>query len=71
MEIKVRFNLGQLVFLKTDNEQLPRIVTEIKLKGGDMFSYIILYELSQETSISEHYVSEISEEKDNIIKLGI
>ena len=22
MEIKVRFNLGQLVFLKTDNEQL-------------------------------------------------
>ena len=69
MNFKIK--LGELVFLKTDDEQLPRIVTQISISGGSMSDYIITYELSQGQESSEHYDSEILTSKDLKIKLGI
>ncbi len=69
MNFKVR--LGETVFLKTDDEQLPRIVTQISILGGSMSECIITYELSQGNGSSEHYSSEIVTRKDINIKLGI
>tara|TARA_R110000782_G_scaffold220986_1_gene308191 strand:- start:289 stop:549 length:261 start_codon:yes stop_codon:yes gene_type:complete len=72
-ESKNKFNhgLGDVVYLKTDNQQLPRIVTEICLQGGTMSNYIILYELAQSDVESKHYDSEISKTKDKNLTLGI
>ena len=63
--------LGDVVYLKTDNQQLPRIVTEICLQGGTMNNYTILYELAQSDVESKHYDSEISKTKDKNLTLGI
>ena len=63
--------VGDVVYLKTDNQQLPRIVTEICLQGGTMSNYIILYELAQSDVESKHYDSEISKTKDKNLTLGI
>tara|TARA_R110002167_G_scaffold95560_1_gene254300 strand:+ start:21 stop:251 length:231 start_codon:yes stop_codon:yes gene_type:complete len=63
--------LGDVVYLKTDEEQLKRIVTCIQLAGGSMSSKVISYELSQGDSHSEHYDSEISANVDELSKLGV
>ena len=71
MVIDFKVRLGETVFLKTDDEQLPRIVTQISILGGSMSDYIITYELSQGQESSEHYSSEILTSKDINLKLGI
>jgi len=65
------FRLGDVVYLKTDEEQLKRIVTEISVMGVSMTDYSIKYQLSQGTDASDHYGSEITANIDNSIKLGI
>jgi len=52
-------NIGDTVFLKTDSQQLERIVTSIIIRPNQ-----ILFELSQDVNISSHYDFEISKEKD-------
>lgn len=59
MIIDNRYNLGQTVYLLTDQEQLSRIVTFIKICPGN----IVCYELSCGSHSSEHYDMEISGEK--------
>ena len=49
------FDLQQVVYLKTDGEQHPRIVTAIIKRPG-----MILYELSSGTVSTCHYDFEIS-----------
>ena len=71
MVVTFKFNLGDIVYLKTDDEQLARIITKISIVGGFMSDYIITYELSQGQESSEHYSSEILKTKDATIKLGI
>ena len=53
------FDLGEIVYLKTDPDQQPRMVTEVSfwLSGG------VGYQLSCGTSISSHYALELSREK--------
>ena len=64
MQINPKFNIGQVVYLKTDPEQLPRIVISI-LIGADS---LIQYRLMCGTEESLHYAIEIDAEKD-VIKL--
>jgi|8_EtaG_2_1085327.scaffolds.fasta_scaffold283666_2 hypothetical protein len=71
MVIKFKVKLGEIVYLKTDDEQLPRIVTRISILGGSMSDSIITYEISQGQESSEHYESEIITNKDLKFKLGI
>jgi hypothetical protein len=61
------FDLGQLVYLRTDTEQLARIVTERKEEIGGTKSY----GLSHELVFSFHYAVEITEEYSDLVKLGI
>lgn len=62
MTIDNRFNLKQTVYLKTDTDQKPRIVTGILVKPSDL-----LYELSCGADNSNHFDFEISKEKDVLI----
>ena len=63
MVIENKFELGELVYLSTDEDQKQRMVTKIyiHLDGS------LIYQLSCGTMYSEHYEKEISEEK-NFIK---
>lgn len=59
----IKFNIGQIVYLKTDKEQLPRIVTCIILKPENVINYGL-------TSIGDetwHYGFEIEEEKNVLL----
>jgi hypothetical protein len=66
-----RFKLGEIVYLKTDSEQLTRIVTKVSMIGSSISDHITTYELSQGDENSEHYSSEIIKTKDTNLKLGI
>jgi len=59
MLIDNKFNLGEIVFLKTDEEQHERIITGITISHKG-----ISYELCQGTSSCWHYDFEISATKD-------
>jgi|APSaa5957512576_1039674.scaffolds.fasta_scaffold45885_3 hypothetical protein len=69
--IDIKFELGDVVYLKTDEEQLKRIVTCVKLAGGAMSDKIVSYELSQGDSHSEHYDSEITKDPNELSRLGL
>ena len=69
--MKEDFRLGEIVYLKTDGDQLKRIVTCLKISGGSQHDRIITYELSQGDTSSEHYSSEITKEVNELEKLGI
>tara|TARA_R110000796_G_scaffold83590_2_gene182763 strand:+ start:748 stop:966 length:219 start_codon:yes stop_codon:yes gene_type:complete len=69
--VDIKFKLGETVFLRTDTEQLKRIITEIQISGNSMNRSVAMYELSQSENISKHYESEISKEKDLNINLGL
>ena len=64
-KLNTEFDLGQLVYLKTDVEQHERIVTGIIFDLGG--SYI--YELSLGTDVSRHYEGEITAECDTLKKI--
>ena len=54
------YEIGQVVYLKTDTDQIPRIVISISVyKGGEL-----LYKVASGTSTSEHYEFELSKEKE-------
>lgn len=64
MVIDNKFELGQIVYVVTDTEQLPRQVTEIQVKPGGT----IVYELSCSVNTSVHYDFELSTEVDLSLK---
>lgn len=61
--MKSRFNLGAKVFLKTDVNQYPRIITAIRLLTGGT----ICYDLAQSEEVTVHNECELSEERDVIL----
>jgi hypothetical protein len=65
MVIDNKYELGQIVYLKTDVEQFQRIVTMIKAcaDGG------LYYQLSFGKECSDHYEVEITDEKNVEIKV--
>lgn len=57
--INNEYEIGDIVYLKTDQDQLPRIVNCIKVfKHGELN-----YELAQGTLVSLHYEFELQKEK--------
>lgn len=63
MVIDTEFEIEDVVYLKTDINQYPRIITKICLsKSG------VTYELSAGTISSWHFGFEFSSDKDMVIK---
>lgn len=60
-----KYGVGDIVYLRTDKDQLQRIVYAIKVTKAD-----IIYELCQGTTTSSHYDFEITTEKDVLIELS-
>lgn len=58
MVIENKFEIGQTVYLITDEDQKPRLVISIRVN-----KYDLIYELNSGTIGSFHYDFEISEEK--------
>jgi hypothetical protein len=64
MNLAITFDIGDIVFLKTDAEQLPRVITGILMRPNGF-----LYYLSNSTNETSHYEIEISKEVNETIKL--
>lgn len=62
MVIDTKFNIGEIVYLKTDREQRPCIVSGYKIRKSD-----VLYYLCSGPAETEHYEFEISYEKNILI----
>jgi hypothetical protein len=63
---KLKFSLGDIVYLKTDIEQLERMVISINITLGGHY-----YKLISGINESEHYEHEIIGAKDILKNLGI
>lgn len=62
MMIENKFEIGQMVYLKTDTDQYPRLVVRITI------SFIgITYGLAFGQGESMHFEIEISEQKDALV----
>ena len=66
IKINVEFEIGQVVYLKTDPDQLERIVVSIIVENKDT-----AYQLACGDGNSTHYDYEISAEKDVLKGLGV
>ncbi len=64
MRINNMFDIEQIVYLKTDEDQSARIVTMIQVTKQEL-----VYQLSLGTNTSYHYEFEITEEPNLIKKL--
>jgi len=62
--MNIKYKIGEIVFLKTDVEQLPRMVTGILLRATNY-----IYYLSNSTIETTHYEFEITMEINEIIKM--
>jgi len=60
---KLEFQIEQIVYLNTDKEQVPRIVTGISLRPFNS----VTYGLTQNATETWHYGFEISDERDIIL----
>lgn len=63
MRIRTKYDFGQIVYLTTDSEQLPRLVVGIDLTPGQ-----IIYAVQNGTVCSKHYDFELSTTKDVVMK---
>lgn len=68
MTIETKFDIGQLVILKTDIQKSPRMITNIKINPGN----VCLYDVMKAQEASSHYEIEIEpiheKEKTGFIK---
>ena len=63
MVVDTNYAIGDMVYLKTDKEQLPRIVTGINIRISGFW-----YVLQNGVTESCHYEIELSKERDLILK---
>ena len=61
--IEVSFRFGDIVYLKTDQDQKPRMVISYLVDKSNE----VLYKLQQGTYSDYHYEMEITSEKDIIL----
>ncbi len=59
MVVDNKYDFGDMVYLKTDPDQLKRIITGIHVFPGNAISYTV----TQAGTESQHYEFEISAEK--------
>lgn len=57
INIDNKFDIGQIVYLKTDPEQMKRMITAFTVTKSDL-----IYEVSCGANVSKHYDYEMSEE---------
>ena len=62
---KAKHDYGDVVYLRTDIDQLPRLITGVLMRPN-----YVQYELSQETVASWHQEIEISTERDVVMATG-
>lgn len=58
----LKFAIGQTVYIITDDDQRPRIITGIVLRPSNS----VIYTVAHGTSESSHYAMELSAERDII-----
>ena len=58
------YNIGSVVYLKTDKDQCKRLVTAIQINGNGG----VIYRLASGSTESWHYAFEITTEIDVMIK---
>lgn len=59
------YDFGQIVYLKTDVEQLPRQIYEIRMyKGGE-----IMYGVRQGENSTSHFGYELNDQVDESVKI--
>ena len=63
-EHQLKYNIGDSVYLKTDSDQLERIVTAILIRESS-----VMFELSQANISSYHFSFEISRDR-NVLKVS-
>lgn len=63
MVIDNRYTFGDIVYLKTDPEQSPRMVTQIRVSPDGLY-----YDVSMGTIQSSHYDCELSLEPNIVLK---
>ena len=63
-EHQFEYSIGDSVYLKTDNDQLERLVTAILIRESG-----VTFELSQSSTSSYHYSFEISRDR-NVLKVS-
>jgi len=56
---KIIYQIGEVVYLKTDEDQQPRMITGIVLRPNNT----VLYYLTNSTTETSHFDIEISREK--------
>ena len=64
MVIENKFEIGQTVYIITDDEQKARLVSGIRVCPG-----CLIYYLSYSANVSEHYEFEISETVNEVLKV--
>lgn len=60
LTIEIQFEIGQIVYLKTDDEQLERICIGYSIRPN----HLVVYDLQNCEKSTSHYDFEISSEKD-------
>lgn len=63
---ETQYKIGDIVYLKTDEEQSARMVTEIRIRENSF-----IYELSCGTTSTDHCSIEITSEVNQLLGLGI
>lgn len=63
--VECLYSIGDSVYLRTDKDQRERLVTSIRLYGGNR----VAYELSCGTESSYHYEFEMSKERNLTLEL--
>lgn len=66
MIINNKFSFGQIVYLKTDKDQLPRMVTKMQVDSN----MSVIYELSCGVQDTWHFGIEITEERDTLLAVS-
>jgi hypothetical protein len=59
--VEIKYNIGQTVFLKTDQRQEDRLVYGYKVYRNE-----VIYLLTFGTQISEHYDFELTADRDQL-----
>lgn len=65
MVIDNKFDIGQLVYLITDNEQKPRIITGVTIGPNSH----VTYRVTNSTDETWHYEMELTDEENIEIKV--
>jgi hypothetical protein len=63
------YDLGEIVYLKTDQDQRPRIVIALTIRPGGIAS--IYYELGCGPESSFHFDIEITNQVNETVRLGL